>query len=433
MAGWLNSPVVALTGVKPVRDMDQLIEDLQHPLWWMEGLGLLLCLALAWGVSRRMALAMSDHTRWTGRSVTKGFVFPFLALALVFGLRALAATQGPTPLLSLALPVLLSLVVIRMLVRLLTGLFPQSRSVQWMERSVSWLVWLGLVMWFTGLDKPLLHELEAIELVFGKNKLSLLTLMQGAAYTGLVLMVTLWLSALAERALIAPAVLDLSMRKMAGNVLRVVLLFLGLVIALSAIGVDLTALSVLGGALGVGLGFGLQNLAANYVSGFVILFERSLRIGDNIVLHQFEGQVVDITTRYTLIRGANGQDAVVPNQDLTTEMVLKQRRDVPVPHADGLILSSHWAVKHDSDVALVQAALVQAALGVERVIQDPAPQVQLREVTPTGLQFTLVYWIKDPMVSQLSVRSEVNLAVLKALRDKGVGLAVAALEWRQPA
>jgi small-conductance mechanosensitive channel len=424
---------MTLTGVKPVRDMDQLIHDLQHPLWWLELLGLLLCLTLAWWVSRRMALAMSGHTRWTGRSVTKGFVFPFLALALVFGLRALAVAHGPTPLLSLALPVLLSLVVLRMLVRLLSGLFPHSRGVQWVERSVSWLVWFALVMWFTGLDKPLLHELEAIELVFGKNKLSLLTLFQGVAYTGLVLMVTLWLSGMLERALIAPAVSDLSVRKMAGNVLRAVLMFLGLIIALSAIGVDLTALSVLGGALGVGLGFGLQNLAANYVSGFVILFERSLRIGDNIVLHQFEGQVVDITTRYTLIRGANGQDAVVPNQDLTTEMVLKQRRDVQLPYADGLILSSHWSVKHDSDVGLVQAALVQAALSVERVIPDPSPQAQLREVTPTGLHFVLVYWIKDPMVSQLSVRSEVNLAVVQALRDKGVGLAVAALEWRQPA
>ena len=416
-----------------MRDMDQLLQDIQHPLWWLELLGLLLCLGVAWALTRRVSQAMSGHTRWTGRSVTKGFVFPFLALVLVFGLRALAATHGPTPLLSLALPVLLSLVVIRMLVRLLTGLFPQSRSVQWMERSVSWLVWLALVMWFTGLDKPLLHELEAVELVFGKNKLSLLTLLQGAAYTGLVLMVTLWLSTLAERALIAPAVSDLSVRKMAGNALRALLMFLGLVIALSSIGVDLTALSVLGGALGVGLGFGLQNLAANYVSGFVILLERSLRIGDNIVMHSFEGQVVDITTRYTLIRGANGQDAVVPNQDLTTGMVLKQRRDVPVTLADGLILSSHWMVKHDSDVAVVQAALVQAALGVDRVIHDPAPQAQLREVTPAGLQFTLVYWIKDPMVAQMGVRSEVNLAVLQALRDQGVVLAVAALEWRQPA
>ena len=167
----------------------------------------------------------------------------------------------------------------------------------------------------------------------------------------------------------------------------------------------------------------------------MILLERSLRIGDNIVMHSFEGQVVDITTRYTLIRGANGQDAVVPNQDLTTGMVLKQRRDVPLPFADGLILSSNWTVKHDSDVDVVQAALVQAALAVERVIHDPAPQAQLREVTPLGLQFTLVYWIKDPMIAQLSVRSEVNLAVLQALRDKGVVLAVAvaALEWRQPA
>ena len=413
-----------------VRNMDQWIDDLHHPLWWTEWLGLLLCLGIAWGISRRMTKVMSDRSRWTGQSVSKGFVFPLLALVLVFGLRAMVAAHGPTPLLSTALPVLLSLVVIRMTVRLLSGLFPDSRGVQWVERSVSWLVWLVLVMWFTGLDKPLLHELASTEWVFGKNKLSLLTLLQGVVYTGVVLIVSLWLSGLVERALIAPTVTDLSVRKMATNVLRALLLFLGLIIALSSIGVDLTALSVLGGALGVGLGFGLQNLAANYVSGFVILFERSLRIGDNIVIHQFEGQVVDITTRYTLIRGANGQDAVVPNQDLTKEMVIKHRVDASLPNVNGTALSTLWTVKHNSDLRLVQEALVQATQGVERVIQDPAPQAQLREVTPMGLQFALVYWIKDPMVSQMGVRSAVNLAVLQALRHAGVELAVSAMDWR---
>lgn len=114
---------------------------------------------------------------------------------------------------------------------------------------------------------------------------------------------------------------DLSLRKVAGNALRAVLLLVGLLFALSAVGVDLTALSVLGGALGVGLGFGLQKLAANYVSGFVILFERSLRIGDTVRVDSFEGSVMDIKTRYTLICAANGRESIVPNEKLITERI----------------------------------------------------------------------------------------------------------------
>ena len=400
-----------------MRDMDQLLQDIQHPLWWLELLGLLLCLGVAWALTRRVSQAMSGHTRWTGRSVTKGFVFPFLALVLVFGLRALAATHGPTPLLSLALPVLLSLVVIRMLVRLLTGLFPQSRSVQWMERSVSWLVWLALVMWFTGLDKPLLHELEAVELVFGKNKLSLLTLLQGAAYTVLVLMVTLWLSTLAERALIAPAVSDLSVRKMAGNALRALLMFLGLVIALSAIGVDLTALSVLGGAFGVGLGLGLQKLAANYVSGFVVLVERSVRIGDYIKVDGLEGRVTDIKTRYTLLRDPSGRESIIPN-----EMLLTQRVDNLSLSDPQIAVNCSFTLGTEVDIAKVQALLCQAALQSERVLRDPEPQAFLSKVDAAGLEFTVVSWVSDPEAGYLKTRSQINTAVMLALRQAGIEL-----------
>ena len=154
------------------------------------------------------------------------------------------------------------------------AVFPTSEWALGVERTVSWLAWLGAAMWIMGLLPWVLNELESIRLSFGKTKLDLRTLIEGALSSLLVLVLALWTSATIERKLLTRAVEDLSMRKVAANALRALLLLLGLLFALSAVGVDLTALSVLGGALGVGLGFGLQKLAANYVSGFVILLEQ---------------------------------------------------------------------------------------------------------------------------------------------------------------
>jgi small-conductance mechanosensitive channel len=190
---------------------------------------------------------------------------------------------------------------------------------------------------------------------------------------------------------------------------------MSLLITLAAIGVDLTALSIFGGALGVGLGFGMQKLAANYVSGFVVLFERSVRIGDNIRIDNFEGRITDITTRYTLVRSINGREAVIPNEKLMTERVenlsLSDRK---------LLLTSQLSVAYDSDVSLVRNLLTDAAKACPRVLADPSPVAHLASFGPDGLDFTLCYWILDPENGQLNVQSEVNMAVLTALRSNGI-------------
>jgi small-conductance mechanosensitive channel len=185
--------------------------------------------------------------------------------------------------------------------------------------------------------------------------------------------------------------------------------------ALSAVGVDLTALSVLGGALGVGLGFGLQKLAANYVSGFVILFERSLRIGDTVRVDNFEGTVMDIKTRYTLIRALNGRESIVPNEKLITERI--ENLSLADPR---VLLSTDVAVGYDSDVDAVQKILVDAALVCERVLADPPPSARLARLGADGLEFTLLFWIADPANGQLNVRSDVNLRILRGLRAAGI-------------
>jgi len=230
------------------------------------------------------------------------------------------------------------------------------------------------------------------------------------------MVLALWISAELERRVLSQTLHDLSLRKVAANAIRATLLLVGLLFALSAVGVDLTALSVLGGALGVGLGFGLQKLASNYVSGFVILFERSLRIGDTVKVDNFEGVVTDIKTRYTLIRAGNGREAIVPNEKLITERVEN------LSLADTRVLiSTDVSVGYGCDPAQVQRILCDAALAVDRVLRAPAPIAHLVRLGADGLDFTLSFWVDD-LGAQGPVKSEVNFGVLRGLHGAGIDI-----------
>jgi len=259
------------------------------------------------------------------------------------------------------------------------------------------------------------EELDAIELSVGKSHVSLLHVLEVILNSSFVLVLTLWLSAFLESKVLSRALTDLSMRKVASNAMRAFLLLIGMLVALSVSGVDLTALSVLGGALGVGLGFGLQKLAANYVSGFVILLERSLRIGDYVRVDGFEGWVTDIKTRYTLVRSMSGVESVIPNELLITQRV----ENLSLESSHLLQNCMFWVGLH-SNVEEVQKLLVQAAMSADLVIADPPPLALLAEVAPQGLRFQLNFWMDDPTHGQGLVKSNVNVAALEALRKAGV-------------
>jgi len=204
-------------------------------------------------------------------------------------------------------------------------------------------------------------------------------------------------------------------RKAISNATRALLMFVGVLLALSAVGIDLTALSVLGGALGVGIGLGLQKLAANYISGFVILAERSMRIGDNVRVDNFEGRVTDINARYTVIRSLTGRESIVPNEMLITNRVENLSLADPRIWASTVV-----SVAYDSNVEKVMQLLMEAALSSERVLRDPAPSVALSAFGADGLEFTVGFWIADPENGQLALRSHINLAILRALRENGI-------------
>ena len=374
-------------------------------------------LALAWLPAWSLGRHSKNESVLFGRQVIDGLLFPLLALLFAYIAQSWLQRQQPVLLFKIAIPVLLSLALIRLCARVLMAVFPRSGAAALTERLISWLAWAMAVLWITDLLPLVLQEMEQIHLNFGKLRLDLRTILEGVLSSGLVLMLSLWLSAVIEQRVLSQTVSDLSMRKVAANVLRAVLLLIGLLLALSAVGVDLTALSVLGGALGVGLGLGLQKLAANYVSGFVVLIERSVRIGDHIRVDGMEGQVTDIKTRYTLLRDTNGRESIIPN-----DMLITQRVDNFSLSDAAVALQTVVLVAVENDAAQVQAVLQEALGKVSDVLPEPPAQVFFSRFSADGLEMTLNFWVANQLHTRMAVLSRVNTAVWSALSEAGIQL-----------
>ena len=375
---------------------------------------MLLC---AWALVRAVGRQHLHATSvWFGDHVIDGVLFPLLALVLaVVARHVLQALDVPLAVFRVVVPVLVSLALVRLTARVLTAAFPNHRWVVAVERSLSWLVWGGVVLWLSGLMPAVLAEMDGVRWKIGASTLSLRNLVEGGITAAIVMVLALWVSAAIERKLLLGPVEDLSLRKIAANLVRAALLFIGLIIALSAAGIDLTALSVFGGAFGVGLGLGLQKLAANYVSGFVILAERSLRIGDTVKVDGFEGRITDITTRYTIVRALNGREAIVPN-----EMLISQRVENASLADSRLLVTTTVQVAYGTDLAVLMPALAQVVQAVPRVVAEPAAAVQLASFAADGLELMILFWIVDPQNGTSGVRSEVNLAIWGELQRLGV-------------
>lgn len=411
VSGGASAPILNL------QDLSTLMAQLSHP-YNLRDLGVvLMCLAAAWLIVRlwRGREPGDAASIWLGHHVIDGVLFPVMALAFTYTAKRLLGQGDPSTVLRVAVPMLLSLAVIRLTVKVLRFIFPASAHVRIVERSVSWLAWLASILWILGVLPLLLAGMDDIRWTLGSTEVSLRNLLEGLISAVLVLILSLSLSSAIEARLLKGAGDNLSLRKIAANAIRAILLAVGLMMALSAAGVDLTAFSVLGGAVGVGIGFGLQKLAANYVSGFVILAERSLRIGDLVRVDGFEGVVTDIKTRYTLLRAPNGRESIVPN-----ELLITQRVENASLADRSLLLSTVVQVAYGCEVQGVMAALKEAVAQVPRVVSEPGPNVHLTAFAADGLELTVSFWIADPENGQMSVRSEVNLVIVRRLAELGV-------------
>jgi len=416
-----SADAVTTRAASPARidSLDAWFAALAQPTALTELAALIACVLLAWllvRVASRARRVVDETSILFGRRVVDGVLFPLLLLLFAYAAQAMLARLFPMAVFKVAIPVLLSLALIRLGVKVLQVAFKDAPLVRALERTFSWLAWLAMVLWISGLLPVILEELDGIQWKVGNATLSVRTMLEGALTAGVVLLIAVWISSAIETRLLRSVTgNELSLRKAVSNATRAMLVFVGLLMALSAVGIDLTALSVLGGAIGVGIGFGLQKLAASYVSGFVMLAERSVRIGDNVRVDNFEGRITDINARYTVVRSLGGRESIVPN-----EMFISNRIE-NLSLADSRVLQSTVvSVAYDSDVELVMRLLTEAALQQDRVLRDPEPGVNLTNFGADGLEFTLNYWMTDPENGQQNLRSRINLAILQSLRENGI-------------
>ncbi len=404
-----------------IEDLDTWLSNMTQPGALAELAVLALCGLAAWSavwLLRRASGLPDERSIWFGRKIIDGVMFPLLLLSFAYLSFMLVARWLPPAVFKIAIPVLVALAVIRLGVKVLQVVFVDAPLVRILERSISWVAWLAMVLWVSGLLPIVLEELDDIRWKVGDATLSVRTIIEGGVTACIVLIITLWISSAIEMRLLKSATgAQLSLRKAASNATRALLMFVGLLVALSAVGIDLTALSVLGGAIGVGVGFGLQKLASNYVSGFVILAERQLRIGDNVKVDNYEGRISDINARYSVIRAANGRESIVPNEMLVINRVENLSRIDP-----RVAQTTEVSVPYDSDADLVMGLLVAAANRQDRVLREPAAYAALSRFGAGGLEFVLSYWITNPETDALGLRSRINQGILQSLREHGVAI-----------
>lgn len=395
--------------------------DFDHPdVWWQVAV-LLLCLGLAKIAENLIsATKLSDgqaaHRHWRlGHGGLRRLSFPLVGMALVFAARMLMRESHPTNLLSIAMPLLFSLAVIRLVFYVLRYSFNPSGWLASFERSFALLVWALVALYIAGLLPQLIDLLEAVSFPVGKQKLNLWMVAQGLFVVVVTLLIALWLSGLADAKLAQAEGLDGNLRVVFSRLTRAILIILAVMIGLPLVGIDLTTLSIFGGALGVGLGFGLQKIASNYVSGFIILLDRSIRLGNVIAVGGERGQVTRITTRYTVLKSVTGVEAIVPNEVLVSSVVLNESLNDP-----RVRIALRVQVSYGSDVELAMKLMEQAAASQPRILAEPAPQGSVVEFADNGIVLELGCWITDPQEGTTPLRSDINLNFWKAFKTAGI-------------
>jgi small-conductance mechanosensitive channel len=393
------------------------LADLQQPDLVWQLLALAACLLLA-KLGEGLVRGRQGGTgrAWElGRAGLKRIAFPLLALVLVLLARPVAQQWMHVGLFSLALPLLSSLAVIRVVFYVLRVSFLDATWLGQFERVFALLVWGLVALHITGLLPDVIAVLESVAFTAGKQKLTLWHVLQGIVAVLATVLVALWLSSAIEARLNAAAGLDNNLRAVLARLSKALLILLAVLIGLPMVGIDLTTLSVFGGALGVGLGFGLQKIASNYVSGFIILLDNSIRIGNIITVGNDRGEVTRITTRYTVLKNLNGVEALVPNELLVGSVVQNESYSDP-----RVSVALPVQVSYDSDLERAMAIMVGAAKRQERVLAEPAPAVLLKNFADSGINLELGFWVADPEKGVGSLRSDINLAIWRDFKQAGI-------------
>jgi small-conductance mechanosensitive channel len=414
--------------------LTDLLGDLNDPgLLWQ--LGAIACsVLLGWALGRRLSRRVRSGEAHQGalqfgvESFSRVIV-PLVIVVLLALAKAVLAKWHHVNLMKVAIPIFGSLVVIRFTFYLLRRVFARHGQVGatmlTFEKVFQLMVWLAVVLYITGLWVDVFAFLDDTVLPIGKHKVSIASILQAAVSVVVLLMLALWAGTALDERLMKVQGMNSNLRVVMARMGRAILIVVAVLASLSLVGIDLTVLSVFGGALGVGLGLGLQKIASNYISGFVILLDRSLTIGDMITVDKYSGKVTQINTRYTVLQGLDGVESIVPNEMLVSGAVQNSSLSNKM-----LWISTNVSVAYDTDLDFVLELLEKAAASVERVSSTQPPAAQLLSFGADGLDLRVGFWIGDPENGRGGVISDVNRAIWRAFKENRISVPFPQREMR---
>lgn len=400
--------------------LQEIIADIGTPVAaWQIGVIVLAC-AIAWMINGAIRAYVMSHApeHWKiGIGTFNRLLFPLSVLSIVLLSKWILGHWQHTTMLHLASNLLLAMAAVRLAVYAMRYSIAPGGVLKALENTLATLIWVVLALHLSGVLPEMLETLESIKFKIGKNSVNVLQVLQGLFTILITMFVAMWLSRIAENKLMEVEQINANTRVMLSKILRMFLLFIAVLFGLSAVGLDLTLISVFGGALGVGLGFGLQRIASNYVSGFILLMDKSISIGDIVTIDVHYGIIRDLRTRYLVLQKLDGTEVIIPNETLIINPVINHSS---MDRNTRVLVTVQ--VGYESDLELVLKLLVEAAEDHARVLVTPAPSAIVTGFAENGVDVRLTVWIHDAEEGTASLQSDLFLAVWRLFKQHNISI-----------
>lgn len=393
-----------------------LSRSFNQPIGWIEIAVVVFAIFLAWTSNRYSKNFILKSITWNWlRPLIQQLIFPICLL--IFGVIALLAWWLIWHLDAVWLRLLVFaanwMLMIRLILFIIHLLFPQHRFNEKLMRSTSGVLWVCFLFWVIGIDDLIINWLKNLKISIGSSQLNLFTILTGLLWVGIVMMLMTSLARWITTQLMASQRLEPNLRIVLSKIIKTLSIVLSVLIALPLVGIDLTVLSVFGGALGVGLGFGLQKIASNYVSGFIILADHSIHIGDRLTVNNFTGYVTEITSRFVVLQSATGQEALIPNEVFVTSTVINESYT-----EKSLYKSLDIQVAYHSDVTLALRIIKEAAQAQERILGEA--NAFLVGFGDNGVNLRVGFWVKDPENGFSGLFSAILLTIWQRFHEENI-------------
>lgn len=338
------------------------------------------------------------------------------AIALILASIIYAATSGKHSLLSLSIAIFsLGIMTINIINFGISITFAKHTRFARINNLVKIVLWILLICWATNLDAIIADNLSQINLVFGKTKISVWMMLRQLGLVLIDIAIMLWVNNVIDSWIKHARELDANLKQLLSRITKVVIVLVGIYVLLPTLGINLTALSVFGGAIGVGLGFGLQKIASNFLSGFIILLDKSVKIGDRIIINDTTGIITQITTRYAVMQAFDGSEIIIPNERFITDTIINQTHSQNDISVEFLV-----SVGYTSDLNLAISTINECVAAIENIRQDKAPSVYIKNLGASGIDIFVRVWPCDSLNESNLVRNKLNIMIVEKFREKNI-------------